>query len=75
MGHLVERHGAGVQVALDVERVAEVFRELASHPREYLRYAEGVLELRETLQWDKVAVTYLAAYRHIMDDARRAARF
>jgi glycosyltransferase involved in cell wall biosynthesis len=75
MGYLVERHEAGVQVALDLERVAEVFRELASRPRGYTRYAKGVLKLRETLHWDKVAATYLAAYHHIVDDTQRAARF
>lgn len=73
LGHLVEQYGAGIQVPLESEQVAGVFRELASRPRGDARYAEGVLKLREALRWDEVAATYLAAYHRIIDGARRAA--
>ncbi len=73
LGHLVEQYGAGIQVPLESARVAEVFLELASRPRGDAQYAEGVLKLREALQWDEVAATYLAAYHRIIEGARRAA--
>jgi len=66
MGHLVERYGAGVQVALDPERVADVFLELACQPGAYSGHADGVLKLRDMLQWDEVGAIYLAAYHHII---------
>jgi len=66
MGHLVERYRAGVQVALDPERVADVFLELACQPGAYSGHSDGVLKLRDMLQWDEVGAIYLAAYHHII---------
>ena len=66
MGHLVERYGAGIQVALNPEAVARCFCSLASAPNSRLRFASGLAALRDRLAWNRVALDYAEIYREVL---------
>ncbi len=66
LGHLVASHGAGLQVALGPDAIAEGLRHLCGHPQQRPSLARGALALAARLQWNRVADDYLDGYRRML---------
>jgi glycosyltransferase involved in cell wall biosynthesis len=65
MGHLLDRFGAGLQVALDVDEVARSFHRLARTPRGGERFREGTGALARFLSWERLAGDYADMYEAV----------
>lgn len=70
MGCLVEEHHAGMQVQLDVNQVGEAIAELAANPELWRRHRDGVAQLRERLDWHRVAEDYIRGYEKALRESR-----
>ncbi len=66
MGHLLERFGAGMQVALDVDGVAQCIHRLAGRPRSGERFRDGTLALAQFLRWERLAGDYIGIYEAVL---------
>ncbi len=66
MGHLLERFGAGVQVALDVDGVAQCFRRLAETPGASQQFRDGTQALAQFLSWERLSGDYIGMYEAVL---------
>jgi glycosyltransferase involved in cell wall biosynthesis len=62
MGELVERFAAGLQVALDIEKVAQALLRTVLDSSLLERCRKGVEQLKPHLAWDRVAEDYIKGY-------------
>ena len=62
MGGLVEKFGAGVQVGLNAEEVAQALLRTVLDSSLLERCRKGVEQLRAHLAWDRVATDYVKGY-------------
>lgn len=66
MGHLVSAFGAGVQVRLGPQEVADALMEVDRNRDLREGHRDGALRLRERLDWGRVAQDYIAGYREML---------
>jgi len=79
MGNLVEQFGAGLQVPLEVNAIAEAIARSANDEDLLERCRVGIAALRAHLDWARVAQDYISGYervlnRHRNDEPVRALR-
>lgn len=66
MGGLVEEYEAGLQVQLTPEKVANAIARASANGGLWRRHREGVIRLRERLEWSRVARDYIQGYEQVL---------
>lgn len=66
MGGLVEEYGAGLQVQLKPEEVYRAISRVSVDRELRRRHRDGVVRLRERLDWRRVAQDYIRGYEQVM---------
>jgi hypothetical protein len=66
MGDLVETFGAGLQIGLEPQQVAEGLLRTVLDKNLLERNRLGVEQLRRHLAWDRVSEDYVKGYEHVL---------
>ena len=66
MGHLVSKYKAGIEVPLNVEKVAQTIITLSKDRSMITEHSAGVIKLRERLDWFRVAEDYIQGYEQVL---------
>jgi len=66
MGHLVSKYKAGIEVPLNVEKVAQTITTLSKDRSIITEHRAGVIKLRERLDWFRVAEDYIRGYEQVL---------
>lgn len=66
MGSLVQEYEAGLQVQLKPEEVATAISRVAADRKLSKSHRDGVIRLRERLDWRRVAQDYIRGYEQVM---------
>ncbi len=66
MGSLVEEYEAGLQVRLNPEEVAAAISRVAGNRELWKCHRDGVIRVRERLDWGRVAEDYIQGYEQVL---------